>query len=60
MVVLLQLVESLGITIFDALDFGLQLEEERLLSPDLKRLILAMAACGKSPTILASTPNCFL
>ncbi|XP_033219306.1 protein spire isoform X1 [Belonocnema kinseyi] len=39
-----QLVFSLGMVIFKALDFGLDEEEERPLSPDLERLITLMTS----------------
>lgn len=45
----LQLVECLGILLFQALDFGSQEEEERRLGADLERLIEHMTSTGEWP-----------
>lgn len=41
------MVFCLGLVIFRALDFGLNDEEERNLSPDLERLIDLMTSAGR-------------
>lgn len=45
----MQLVECLGILLFQALDFGSQEEEERRLGADLERLIEHMTSTGEWP-----------
>jgi hypothetical protein len=41
------LTAGLGLVLFNALDFGLEEDEERHLSPELTRLIQNMTASGK-------------
>uniref|UniRef100_A0A3B3DVS9 Spire-type actin nucleation factor 2 n=1 Tax=Oryzias melastigma TaxID=30732 RepID=A0A3B3DVS9_ORYME len=52
-----QLVQSLGVAIYQALDWGLDDSEERELSPQLERLIEKMVAGGQEGEAQRSTKN---
>jgi len=47
----LQVAAGLGLVLFRALDFGMDEDEERHLSPELTRVIQNMTAAGKSPFV---------
>lgn len=41
-----QMVRGLGLVVYKMLDFGIDVEEERVLSPELERLIVNMTGLG--------------